>query len=196
MKNNIPMQNIFSRATAHLRLKVSTKSVVNATKVLSPILLFAFLTLGFGQAWATWPEISGFGFQFRDESGVWYKTSPDIMNTDLGNKTNLKIVYIYANGDKKNGNICSENSYLKFEVNGTTSTSWTDNTGGACSWSGSTPTWKWGTENGSGAIKSGLDLVANRMPGEYNMQFYFSFNGFRITGNWKSISKSIPMDAS
>ena len=45
------MKNKPSIQSARNRTKVGIKSVVNATKVLSPILLFAFLTLGFGQAW-------------------------------------------------------------------------------------------------------------------------------------------------
>ena len=51
-KNNSTMKNKPSIQSARNRTKVGIKSVVNATKVLSPILLFAFLTLGFGQAWA------------------------------------------------------------------------------------------------------------------------------------------------
>ena len=50
-KNNSTMKNIPSIQSVQNKLKVSTKSVVNATKVLIPILIFAFLTLGIGQAW-------------------------------------------------------------------------------------------------------------------------------------------------
>ena len=50
-KNNSTMKNKPSIQSARNRTKVGIKSVVNATKVLSPILLFAFLTLGVGQAW-------------------------------------------------------------------------------------------------------------------------------------------------
>ena len=48
-KNNSNMKNTPSIKSARNWTKVGIKSVVNATKVLSPILLFAFLTLGFGQ---------------------------------------------------------------------------------------------------------------------------------------------------
>ena len=51
MKNNIPMQNIFSKATEN-RTQNGVKSYLSPTLVLSPILIFAFLTLGVGQAWA------------------------------------------------------------------------------------------------------------------------------------------------
>ena len=50
-KNNSTMKNKPSIQSVQNKLKVGIKSVVNATKVLIPILIFAFLTLGFGQAW-------------------------------------------------------------------------------------------------------------------------------------------------
>ena len=46
------MKNIFSRATAHLRLKVSTITAQLRSIYGIPILIFAFLTLGVGQMWA------------------------------------------------------------------------------------------------------------------------------------------------
>ena len=46
------MKNIFSKATAHLRLNVSTITAQLRSIYGYTILLFAFLTLGFGQAWA------------------------------------------------------------------------------------------------------------------------------------------------
>lgn len=52
MKNNIPMKNIFSRATAHLRLNVSTITVQLRSIYGISILILAFLTLGVGQVWA------------------------------------------------------------------------------------------------------------------------------------------------
>ena len=52
MKNNIPMKNTFSKATAHLRLKVSTITAQLRSIYGISILIFAFLTLGVGQAWA------------------------------------------------------------------------------------------------------------------------------------------------
>ena len=49
MKNNLPMKNIFSKTTEN-RTQNGVKSYLSPTFVLSPILIFAFLTLGFGQA--------------------------------------------------------------------------------------------------------------------------------------------------
>ncbi|MBQ6978016.1 MAG: hypothetical protein IJQ18_05240 [Paludibacteraceae bacterium] len=55
------MKNIFSKTTAHLRLNVSTITVQLRSIYGYTILLFAFLTLGFGQAWADDP--SGYGYE-------------------------------------------------------------------------------------------------------------------------------------
>ena len=46
------MKNIFSKASAEKRTQNGVKSYLSPTFVLSPILIFAFLTLGVGQAWA------------------------------------------------------------------------------------------------------------------------------------------------
>lgn len=56
MKNNIPMRNIFSKTTAEKRTPNGVKTESKRTNYGYTILLFAFLTLGFGQAWADDPN--------------------------------------------------------------------------------------------------------------------------------------------
>ncbi len=82
-KNNSTMKNIPSIQSVQNKLKVSTKSVVNATKVLSPILLFAFLTLGFGQVW---------GWTFN-RPYLYYN------NSDGWSKVMMLMYYKNGNGD-------------------------------------------------------------------------------------------------
>ena len=128
MKNNIPMQNIFSRATAHLRLKVSTKSVVNATKVLSPILLFAFLTLGFGQVWAErW--VSSCNIQYYTHNGIeqthdgWYNDGDGIniasndVTLEFGTLTQFYFKKAWAKGSHSDDWGCNGNQ-MKYGFEG------------------------------------------------------------------------------
>ena len=172
--------------------------------LLKSVIISVILLMGVSNAWAD-PYISGFGLQFRDDGGTWFKTGTKggdgIMDLNLGSKTNLKIIYIYANGNKNGGNLCGDN-YFKYGINGTTTTSnWEGVNRAGCYWNNSTPTYKWGTENGSSAF---IDLVQNKLPGDYSMEFIFSFNGANNTsgcgtyydckydgGNWK-FSWSIP----
>ena len=144
--------------------------------ILKSLFISVILLAGTSNVWAGDPYISGFGLQFEDNS-KWFKPSTEIMNTDFGSKTNFKIVYIYANGNKNGGNICDE-SYFKYEIYGT---SGTQNWGGikhsSVDWT--TPTFKWGSENSSTAV---IDLVKNRKPGDYRMEFYISFEGNSNSG--------------
>lgn len=180
-KNNSTMKNKPSIQSVQNKLKVGTKSVVNATKVLIPILIFAFLTLGVGNAWADGnPQIDAFGLQFYESgSNKYIKTSTEIKNSlSFGNKTSdFKIVYIYANASKHGGNLCGD-AYFKYWLVGTDGKS---NDGGvhrndSPGWSGDNCYMKWGTENSSTSI-DGIDLVKNRRPGTYTFKFFFSFNG-------------------
>ena len=144
--------------------------------LLKSVIISVILLMGVSNAWAGDPYISGFGLQFRDDGGTWFKTGTKggdgIMDLDLGSKTNLKIVYIYANGNKNGGNLC-DNNYFKYGISGTTPT---ENWGGTrhsnVDWG--TPTYKWGTENNQNAF---IDLVQNRKPGNYSMEFIFSVEG-------------------
>ena len=156
------------------------------TKGIRITAILILLLMGVSNAWAGDPSISGFGLQFRDDGGVWFKTGTKggdgIMDLDLGSKTNLKIVYIYANGNKNGGNLC-DNNYFKYAISGTTQT---ENWGGTrhsnVDWA--TPTYKWGTENSEDAF---IDLVQNRKPGNYSMEFIFSVEGNSKSGqcgNW------------
>ena len=173
------------------------------TKGIRMTAILVLLLMGVSNAWAD-PYISDFGLQFRDDGGAWFKTGTKggdgIMELDLGSKTNLKIVYIYANGNKNGGNLCGSNKF-QYEIYGTTGTeNWSGNDC-SCTWSGDVPTYKWGTENSTTAY---IDLVANRKPGDYRMEFLFKFNGHNTTtgcdkdfyckynnGNWK-FTWSIP----
>ena len=188
------MKNLIFKSSFNEKLKL----------LIIPMML---LTLGVGQMWGGTPYMSGFGIQFRDDGGAWFKTgtkddcSSGVMDCDFGSKTNLKIVYIYANGNKNGGNLCGDN-YFKYEIYGTTGTAnWGGTNRKSCTWNGSTPTYKWGTENSSTAW---IDLVKDRKPGDYRMEFYMSFNGNTSSdgcsgwydckynsGNWK-FSWSIP----
>ena len=87
-KNNSNMKNMPSIKSVQKKLKVSTKSVVNATKVLSPILLFAFLTLGFGQAWAD-TYISGGQVKVSDGGSDYWRDFGSTNN--LGTKSALYV---------------------------------------------------------------------------------------------------------
>ena len=154
------------------------------------MLLITILTLGVGQMWADEPYIEGFGLQFREGSSTLYtKTSTKgdggIQDLDLGVKSDLKIVYIYANGNKNGGNLCTDQNYFKYEIYGPTGTAHWDgmNREFIGDWYGSYSekiTYKWGYENGTSAISDpsgSFELTEGRTPGEYNMQFYFSFEG-------------------
>ena len=137
--------------------------------------------MGVSNAWAGDPYISGFGLQFRDDGGTWFKTGTKggdgIMDLDLGSKTNLKIVYIYANGNKNGGNLC-DNNYFKYAISGTTQTeNWGGTRHSEVNWD--TPTYKWGAENSQNAF---IDLVQNRKPGNYSMEFIFSVEGNSQSG--------------
>ena len=172
--------------------------------LLKSVIISVILLMGVSNTWAGEPYISGFGLQFRDDGGTWFKTGTKggdgIMDLDLGSKTNLKIIYIYANGNKNGGDLCGDN-YFKYGIDGTTTTNnWEGVNRANCYWNNSTPTYKWGTENGSSAF---IDLVQNKLPGDYSMEFIFSFNGSNTSGcgtwydckysggNWK-FSWSIP----
>ena len=155
------MKNLIFKSSFNEKLKL----------LIIPMML---LTLGVGQMWGGTPYMSGFGIQFRDDGGAWFKTgtkddcSSGVMDCDFGSKTNLKIVYIYANGNKNGGNLCGDN-YFKYEIYGTTGTAnWGGTNRKSCTWNGSTPTYKWGTENSSTAW---IDLVKDRKPGDYRMEF-------------------------
>ena len=76
MKNNIPMKNTFSRATAHLRLNVSTITAQLRSIYGYTILLFSFLTLGFGQAWGA-STVNG-GYIYFDELNSGYTGAGDM----------------------------------------------------------------------------------------------------------------------
>ena len=173
------------------------------TKGIRMTVILILLLMGVSNAWAGDPSISGFGLQFQDDGGHWFKTGTKggdgIMDIYLGSKTNLKIVYIYANGNKNSGNIC-DNSYFKYEIYGETGTqNWGGIRHSSVDWE--TPTFKWGINNSSTAQ---IDLVKNRKPGDYRMEFLISFEGNSNSnycgswydckysgGNWK-FSWSIP----
>ena len=156
------------------------------TKGIRITAILILLLMGVSNAWAGDPSISGFGLQFQDDGGHWFKTGTKegdgIMDIDLGSKTNLKIVYIYANGNKNGGNIC-DNSYFKYEIYGETGTqNWGGIRHSSVDWG--TPTFKWGSNNSSTAQ---IDLVKNRKPGDYRMEFLISFEGnsnSNSCGNW------------
>ena len=144
--------------------------------ILKSLFISVILLAGTSNVWAGDPYISGFGLQFEDNI-KWFKPSTEIMNTNFGSKTNFKILYIYANGNKNGGNICDE-SYFKYEIYGTTGTqNWGGIKHSLVDWN--TPTFKWGTENSSTAV---IDLVKNRKPGDYRMEFYISFEGNSNSG--------------
>ena len=152
------------------------------------------------QVLADTPYIEGFGLQFREGSSTLYtKTSTKgdggIQDLDLGVKSDLKIVYIYANGNKNGGNLCTDQNYFKYEIYGPTGTAHWDgmNREFMGGWYGDYSekiTYKWGYENGTSAISDpsgSFELTEGRTPGEYNMQFYFSFEGNKSSsgcGSW------------
>ena len=77
------MKNIFSKASAEKRTQNGVKSYSFPTRLLSPILIFAFLTLGVGQMWA---GASWIGNSFIVANGIWYNGSGSGQSAAFNNK--------------------------------------------------------------------------------------------------------------
>ena len=76
------MKNIFSKTTEN-RTQNGVKSYLCPTRLLSPILIFAFLTLGVGQMWA---GASWIGNSFIVANGIWYNGSGSGQSAAFNNK--------------------------------------------------------------------------------------------------------------
>ena len=129
------------------------------------------------QVWAGDSYIDGFGLQFyEDGSNPYYKTNGDIDdNTKMsfGNKTcDWTIAHVYANIKKNGENVCGD-AWFGWQINGPTSTSWASPAKTSDSWGGDYHYTHWGTENSSASRY--IELVKNRKPGNYNLQFIFSW---------------------
>ena len=134
-------------------------------------------TMGVGQIWAD-SYCEGFGLQFyEDGSNPYYKTNSDIDNgtkLSLGNKTcDLTIAHIYANIKKNGENVCTA-TWFWYQIYGTTGTSSASPAPTSDSWGGDYHYTHWGTENSS--LSRYIELVKNRKPGDYNLQFVIGWN--------------------
>ena len=115
------MKNIFSKTTEN-RTQNGVKSYSFPTRLLSPILIFAFLTLGVGQAWADafWPY-AGFyevymtySYSGNNSNYTFYSgDNNSSQSVDLGTLTaDFKVNDLYlkcyknTNDWNKSGNIC------------------------------------------------------------------------------------------
>ncbi len=105
-KNNSTMKNKPSIQSARNRTKVGIKSVVNATKVLSPILIFAFLTLGVGRAWGWGGMVQGC-LEYTTPSGninPGCTTSSTTSTSEIGTVDYLNITGIWITNWTNNNN--------------------------------------------------------------------------------------------
>ena len=185
MKNNIPMKNTFSRATAHLRLNVSTITAQLRSIYGYTILLFAFLTLGFGQAWAG----DNCDFLHKEADDVWIKYVTDAGTTtqnikddgqsdiSLGSKTNLSISEFRAITKKHDGNVCHVK--MHYGINTSRNGSMGNNVQAGYNNDGYGD-WTWASWWSVQQFKNtsvGIDLIRNRKPGNYYFDFYFTING-------------------
>ena len=110
------MKNIFSKTTEN-RTQNGVKSYLSPTFVLSPILIFAFLTLGVGQAWGAWTGnagicVNGTWYKASDQidGGNWLSGKTTINGTNLGAITSLTLGGQYDNYDNKQEDNCNWNS--------------------------------------------------------------------------------------
>lgn len=110
------MKNIFSKTTEN-RTQNGVKSYSFPTFVLSPILIFAFLTLGVGQMWGAWTGNAGIcvndtWYKASDhiDGGNWLKDKTTINGTNLGAITSLALGGQYDNYDDGKDDACNWNS--------------------------------------------------------------------------------------
>lgn len=104
------MKNIFSKTTEK-RTQNGVKSYLSPTFVLSPILIFAFLTLGVGQVWAgagLYEVYFEYSYSGTNSSATYTDKTSSIQTIDLGTLTaDFKLTSIYPKVWKdNNGNIC------------------------------------------------------------------------------------------
>ena len=110
------MKNIFSKTTEN-RTQNGVKSYLSPTFVLSPILIFAFLTLGVGQMWGAWTGnagicVNGTWYKASDhiDGGNWLENKTTINGTNLGAITSLALGGQYENYDNKQNDECGWNN--------------------------------------------------------------------------------------
>ena len=104
------MKNIFSKTTEN-RTQNGVKSYSFPTRLLSPILIFTFLTLGVGQVWAgagLYEVYFEYSYSGTNSSATYTDKTSSIQTIDLGTLTaDFKLTSIYPKvwmDDK--GNIC------------------------------------------------------------------------------------------
>ena len=110
------MKNIFSKTTEN-RTQNGVKSYSFPTRLLSPILIFAFLTLGVGQMWGAWTGnagicVNGTWYKASDhiDGGNWLENKTTINGTNLGAITSLALGGQYENYDNKQNDECGWNN--------------------------------------------------------------------------------------
>ncbi len=110
------MKNIFSKTTEN-RTQNGVKSYLSPTRVLFPILIFAFLPLGVGQMWGAWTGNAGIcvndtWYKASDhiDGGNWLENKTTINGTNLGAITSLALGGQYDNYDNNQDDNCNWNS--------------------------------------------------------------------------------------
>lgn len=119
------MKNIFSKTTEN-RTQNGVKSYSFPTRLLSPILIFAFLTLGFGQMWGN-SNVYECYFTYNDGSDHSQNQS-ELTTKDLevlSSNLTIKAVYLKVWDDSYNGSgRLLNNAQLKYTKDNWTTTSY------------------------------------------------------------------------
>lgn len=180
------MKNIFSKTTEK-RTQDGLKTDSKRTNYGIPILIFAFLTLGVGHAWAG----DNCDFLHKEADDVWIKYVTDAGTTtqnikddgqsdiSLGSKTNLSISEFRAITKKHDGNVCHVK--MHYGINTSRNGSMGSNVQAGYNNDGYGD-WTWDSWWSVQQFKNtsvGIDLIRNRKPGNYYFDFYFTINGNR-----------------
>ncbi len=172
------MKNIFSKTTEN-RTQNGVKSYLSPTFVLSPILIFAFLTLGFGQVWADKAIIDGayIKYSYSGTTGSRDISSSTIALGTLTEDFVITDVYLKLRQDWAQGYKWS-NGFLKYNINNATTWPTVGENGWKCVWKadinqdGYTKRYELQQENVSWTLSD-----INGASGNYTMKYLFQVYG-------------------
>ena len=208
MKNNIPMKNIFSKTTAEKRTQNGVKTDSKRTNYGIRILIFAFLTLGFGQAWgAVGFESSDCGIKYSHNGGSdteWNFNGQSAQTKTLtGNTSSLWLKQWFSKMYQNEDGTIYGQDYHKFvyKIHRTAASAGTIGfTTLDANW------WDWGNWDGGGYRRpkgghnnENINLLDGLGSGKYTMTFYFQHNGnstYKSTQNTLKWTYNIVPDVS
>ena len=181
------MKNLFN--FNQLKLRPDSVSLASRIRVLTKYVatLALFLCLGVGQMWAG----DNCDFLHKEADDVWIKYVTDAGTTqqnldddsqsdiDLGSLTNLSISEFRAITKKHDGNVCHVKMY--YGINTSRDGDKNSNVQAGYNNDGYGD-WYWGDNNWWTCqqfknTSVGIDLIRNRLPGDYYFDFCFAING-------------------